>query len=74
MEAWSPFLQLGGSGFLLLVLWLIVRDGSLRTRFELETERERRKRAEDQVDTLLPALRDLTKAVEGFVADPEHHS
>lgn len=37
--------------------------GWWRTKQELETERERRRRAEDQVDKLVPAVNHLTDAV-----------
>jgi hypothetical protein len=65
-DAWSPFIQLGVGGIVLLVLYLIVRTGDLRTKFELESEKSRRERAESMVDTMLPAIERLTEAVEGL--------
>lgn len=63
-DAWGPFLQLGVGGILLLVLALVVKTGDLRTKFELDSEKSRRERAEVMVDTLLPALERLTDSVE----------
>lgn len=66
-DAWGPFLQLGVGGIVLLVLFLVVKTGDLRTRFELESEKSRRERAEAMVDTLLPALDKLTDSIEALI-------
>jgi hypothetical protein len=64
VAGWEPFLQLGSPGLVLLVLWLIVKSGDLRTKFEVASWESRTVRAETQVDTLLPALTEQTKAID----------
>lgn len=61
MGGWEAFVQLGISGVVLLVLYLVVRTGDLRTRYEAEAWRLRSDRAEEQVDRILPAMDRLTE-------------
>lgn len=61
---WSAIVQLGGAGVLVLFLWLIVKDGALRTKFEMTVREERTTRAEDLVDKMLPAILALTASVD----------
>jgi hypothetical protein len=63
MSGWEPFLQLGVGGVLLMVLWLIVDRGALRTKFEASAWESRAIRAEEQVDRLLPAVAALNDTV-----------
>jgi predicted nucleic acid-binding Zn-ribbon protein len=67
MLEWQPFVQLGVGGILLLILWLIVDRGALRTKFEADAWKDRTKRAEDQVDRLIPAVEKLTDTVDKLV-------
>lgn len=61
MAGWEPFLQLGVSGVLALVLWLVIIKGDLRTRYEADAWKQRADRAEKQVDRLLPAMEAVTE-------------
>ncbi|HXI15913.1 MAG TPA: hypothetical protein VNM48_06035 [Chloroflexota bacterium] len=55
-------LQAGAAGALLFLLGAI-RAGWLATRQEVDAWKARTERAEKQVDTLLPAIETLTKAM-----------
>jgi hypothetical protein len=61
--------QLGAVGGLVLLLtalrigWLATRQEVTATSQQVEAWRERTKRAEAQVDTLLPAIEKLTAAI-----------
>lgn len=63
-SAWAAFLQLGAPGVVLLVLWLIVKTGDLRTRFEASVWESRSNRAEQQADTLLVSMTKHTQALD----------
>lgn len=65
MEATQWILQGGAAAVLLLVLAMLIK-GHLRTAWEVEAWRERARRSEQQVDTILPALERLTAAIEQF--------
>lgn len=67
-EAWGSILQLGVSGVLLLVLYLVTTTGQLRTRFEAQAWEDRAKRAESQVDRLIPAVEQTNEAVAALVS------
>ena len=58
---WASLLNVGIAGFILFVLYLVIQAGALRTRFEIEARVERTKRAEDQVDKLLPVLEKIAQ-------------
>lgn len=64
MEGWGSFIQLGSPGIVLLVLWLIVKSGDLRTRFESLAWESRSTRAEQQADALLASIDKHTKALD----------
>lgn len=48
----------------LLVLWLIVKSGDLRTKFEMQSWEARSQRAEQQADTLLGSMAKHTEALD----------
>ena len=69
MEVWKPLLsEASGPVVLVTVLYLLV-TGWLFTRAAMERERDRTKRAEDQVDQLVPAVEKLTTVIERFLDD-----
>lgn len=63
VTGWEPFLQMGAAGIVLLILFLVVRTGDLRTRFEADAWERRAIRAEEQVDKLIPAVEHLVEQV-----------
>lgn len=66
---WQLVREFGVVGFVLLVLYLLVRTGDLRTRFEADAWEERARRAEQQVDALLPAVTALTQEVRALLEE-----
>lgn len=62
-DTWGWVFYAGALGVALLVLFLISVTGQLRTKYELEAWKRQTERSEAQVDTLLPAMREMTQAV-----------